>query len=240
MSTLRRIFRPFTHDRHTFVREFSQQLRDGSDVLDVGAGSCKYRPLFARCNYKAQDFAQYPHADHRYGALDYISDITAIPTPEASFDAIVCTEVLEHVPRPDLALQEFARVLRGGGQLLLTAPMRSGIHMAPFHFYGGFTRYWYEHFLPLHGFQIRQISENGKFFRYYGGLSQQFLRRATPRSAIGKALFFPFKLLLSLWFRLLLPVIGYVLDEYVFDHREDTQGYFVLAERLASPASSQA
>lgn len=234
MSTLRRIFRPFTHDRHEFVRAFASSLRDGSDVLDVGAGSCKYRALFGRCNYKAQDFAQYPHADHSYGTLDYISDITAIPTDHGSFDAILCTEVLEHVPRPDLALQEFVRILRPGGQLLLTAPMRSGIHMAPYHFYGGFTRYWYEHFLPMHGFEIRRIEENGKFFRYYGGLSQQFLRRATPSSALGRFLFLPFKLILSLWFRLLVPVLGYFLDENVFDHREDTQGYFVLAMRVGS------
>ena len=232
MSTMRRIFRPFTHDRRERVRRFAESLPAGTRVLDVGAGTCKYRPLFTHCEYRAQDFAAYQGSDHVYGELDYISDINDIPVEDAAFDAIVCTEVLEHVPRPDLALLEFARILKPGGQLLLTAPMRSGIHMAPYHFYGGFSRYWYEHFLPLSGFRVDQIEENGGFFRFYGAQSQLFLRKATPRNAVGRVLFAPFKLVLSLWFRLLMPVLGFVLDEYLFDHRELTNGYFVQAHRV--------
>src|SRR5674476_1266665 len=54
--------------------------------------------------------------------IDLVSDITAIPAPDASFDAILCSEVLEHVPEPTHALDEFTRLLKPGGVLILTAP----------------------------------------------------------------------------------------------------------------------
>ena len=47
-------------------------------------------------------------------------DITAAPFPDGSFDLVVCTEVLEHLPDPAAALRELARVC--GGHLLLTVP----------------------------------------------------------------------------------------------------------------------
>lgn len=49
-------------------------------------------------------------------------DITALSFPDARFDAVLSFEVLEHVPDYPQALSEFARVLRPGGLLLLSAP----------------------------------------------------------------------------------------------------------------------
>jgi SAM-dependent methyltransferase len=47
-------------------------------------------------------------------------DITAAPFPDRSFDLVVCTEVLEHLPEPGDALRELARVC--AGHMLLTVP----------------------------------------------------------------------------------------------------------------------
>lgn len=55
------------------------------------------------------------------GALNE-ADITALADADASFDAIGCFDVLEHVPDYRAALREFARVLVPGGRLVLTAP----------------------------------------------------------------------------------------------------------------------
>ncbi len=50
--------------------------------------------------------------------------VTAIPMPDGSFDAVLCLDMLEHIPRPDRprAVSELVRVLAPGGRLVLTFP----------------------------------------------------------------------------------------------------------------------
>ena len=105
--------------------------------------------------------------------IDLVSDITAIPAPNASFDAILCSEVLEHVPEPTHALDEFQRLLKPGGILILTAPFASNVHMAPYHFCSGFSKYWYQHHLEARGFEIRELVANGDWYAF---LRQEILR----------------------------------------------------------------
>jgi glycosyltransferase involved in cell wall biosynthesis/predicted SAM-dependent methyltransferase len=154
--------------RDTWVRTKARAIPAGSRVLDVGAGTCPYRDAFAHCEYRTQDFKRYEGVKLGgtvdYGDIDYVSDIVAIPVPDASFDVVLCTEVLEHVPEPAAALREMARVLRPGGRLLLTAPLGSGLHQQPFHYYGGFTPHWYEHFAGECGLEIREVTPNGGMF----------------------------------------------------------------------------
>lgn len=107
--------------------------------------------------------------------IDLVSDITAIPAPDASFDAILCSEVLEHVPEPTHALDEFARLLKPGGVLILTAPFASNVHMAPYHYCSGFSKYWYEHHLAQRGFRIETLTANGD---WYALLLQEITRLA--------------------------------------------------------------
>lgn len=109
-----------------------------------------------------------------------VSDITSIPSADASFDAILCSEVLEHVPEPTHALDEFARLLKPGGIIILTAPFGSNVHMAPYHYCSGFSKYWYEHHLTQRGFSIESLVSNGDWYTLLrqeitrlGGLERQ-------------------------------------------------------------------
>ena len=56
-----------------------------------------------------------------------VGDIEAMPFGTGEFDGVLCAEVLEHVPNPELALSEIMRVLRRGGVLVGTVPGRSPI-----------------------------------------------------------------------------------------------------------------
>lgn len=101
-----------------------------------------------------------------YSGLDIISDIGSIPEPDGSFDAILCTEVFEHIINPVEAVQEFSRLLVPGGHLIITAPFCSLTHFAPYHFYSGFSRYFYETCLKNFGFEIIELKSNGNYFEY--------------------------------------------------------------------------
>jgi SAM-dependent methyltransferase len=157
-----RFWHPEAHARDQWVKARAASLPNGSKVLDAGAGASKYRPFFAHCDYKTQDFCLYQGALVQYlQPIDYVCEITAIPLPDGSLDAILCTEVFEHVVNPMAVLGEFHRLLKPGGKLWLTSPLLSHLHMEPYHFYGGFTHYWYRHWLPQKGFQIDSISPVG-------------------------------------------------------------------------------
>ena len=84
-------------------------------LLDLGCADVPYRHFFpAGADYVAADLAGNPHA-----TLHLNPDGT-VPEPDGSFDAVLSTQVLEHVTDPGLYLAEAYRVLRPGGRLLLS------------------------------------------------------------------------------------------------------------------------
>lgn len=170
------------NNRHLWVERVLRNLPAGARILDAGAGPQQYRRFCAHLEYVSQDFAQYDGKgdsaalqvpDFVSANVDIVSDITAIPEPNSSFDSILCTEVLEHVPDPIAAVKEFSRLLKAGGLLILTAPFCSLTHFSPYHFSTGFSRYWYERHLSDNGFQILNIEPNGNYFAY---VSQELSR----------------------------------------------------------------
>jgi SAM-dependent methyltransferase len=164
--------------------------------------------------------------------MDYICDITDIPVADESFDVIICTEVLEHVPEPIKVIKEFSRILRKNGGLYITAPLGCGLHQKPYIFYGGYTPFWYQHFLHMFGFDNLKIIPNRGFFGLYSQESRRFLKFLFPKDMriFNKILTFPFKILLSIWFRRIIPVLCYFLDKFNIDKDRDfTVGYFVEA-----------
>jgi ubiquinone/menaquinone biosynthesis C-methylase UbiE len=162
-------------NREAWVRRQLERLPAGWRILDAGAGEQRYRRYCGHLEYVAQDSARYDPSASRvglqmdkwdYAKLDVVSDIAALPAPDRSFEAVLCAEVLEHVPDPVRVLGEIARVLKPGGVLLLTAPFCSLTHFAPHHFSTGFSRFWYEKHLPDAGLEIEEIVPNGDFFEY--------------------------------------------------------------------------
>jgi SAM-dependent methyltransferase len=99
----------------------------GTSVLDVGCGTARsYAPELARRagSYVGVDVSATAVEAARAAGLDarVVDDASALPFPDASFDRVVCIEVLEHLFAPDRAAAEIRRVLRPGGKLVASAP----------------------------------------------------------------------------------------------------------------------
>jgi len=157
-----RFWTPDAWHRDEWLKPLAAALPPGSRVLDAGAGSSKYRQRFAHCRYETQDFCQYEGKLVKYlQPIDYVCDVAHIPLPDATFDAILCTEVLEHVVEPVAVVQEFSRLLKPGGQLWLTTPHGTYVHMEPYHYNCGLTEYWYRHWLPKFGVTLQSLAYQG-------------------------------------------------------------------------------
>jgi SAM-dependent methyltransferase len=114
-----------------FARDFADSLPESSRILDVGAGTQPYRELFQGALYESQDW---PASEHKQ-THDHVGDVQAgLSIPDCTFDAVLCTEVLEHVRDVSATLAELHRLLRPGGQLALTVPFVGPLHEEPYDF----------------------------------------------------------------------------------------------------------
>lgn len=218
------------------IKTVRKEVKPGSRILDAGAGSVRYKKYFQDCVYITQDSKQYkdPCGEFQYGIIDYVSDIINIPVREKSFDAIICTEVFEHIPRPDLAIKEFSRILKPGGKLYITAPLMSGVHQSPCYYYGGFSKYWYTKYLNEYGFGEISVTPKKKFFAFYAQETLRALIYFGKSKKWRHKIFTPFIAFLIL----IIPPILFHLDKYNLDNcdplHEFTMGYLVKAKKYSA------
>jgi SAM-dependent methyltransferase len=126
---------------------FIEAHRSTGRTLDVGAQAGPYGAHFP--NRIALDIRRGP-------GVQVIGDAQALGIADASVDLVLCTEVLEHLPEPQKAIDEFERVLKPGGTLLLTTRFLFPIHDAP-HDYFRYTKYGLKYLVRR--FEIRELQE---------------------------------------------------------------------------------
>ena len=87
----------------------------GTRLLDYGCADVPYRHFFpAEADYVGADLP-----GNRHATVELNPDGT-LPVPDDSFDAVLSTQVLEHVSDPVAYVSEAFRVLRPGGRMLLS------------------------------------------------------------------------------------------------------------------------
>lgn len=148
-------------------------------MLDAGAGDCRYSKHFVRQRYESCDFAQV--TGKTYGRLTHVCDIRSIPVESERYDAVLCTQVLAHVPEPIAAIREMRRVLRPGGALWLSAPLFFQENEPPYDFFR-FTQHGLRRLLGEAGLEEVHI----EWLEGYAGTVAYQLRmaiRELPRRA---------------------------------------------------------
>jgi SAM-dependent methyltransferase len=95
-------------------------------LLDVGCGAKPYESIFTPyvSAYIGLDPAENPRAELR-------GTVEALPVENASFDVILCAQVLEHAEDPALAVRELWRALAPGGRVLLSTHGTQIYHPSP-------------------------------------------------------------------------------------------------------------
>jgi SAM-dependent methyltransferase len=118
----------------------------GLRVLDVGCGEKPYLPYFAGAR-------EYVGVDVDEGAqADLVGAAEQLPVADASFDLVLCLQVLEHVDDPARAVRELNRAVRPGGRVLLAT---HGVY--PYH--PGPADYW----RWTHTGLARLLEDNGEW-----------------------------------------------------------------------------
>ncbi|WP_448388526.1 class I SAM-dependent methyltransferase [Microbacterium aurum] len=95
------------------------RLAEGLHVIEFGGSNGFIRDLFAGVSYEIAPNA--PEVD--------IQNLSAYPAD--AYDFVVLDEILEHVPRPWVAVEEVRRILKPGGTLITSSPFMIAVHKVP-------------------------------------------------------------------------------------------------------------
>lgn len=144
------------------------------DLLDAGAGRLSYKFILEDyCSaYRSVDI------DVRGEFVDSVGDIQSLPLKSEIFDTVFCTQVMEHVPEPQAALDEIYRVLKKGGKAIVTAPHLAYLHNEP-HDYYRYTIHGLRYMFEKSGFEVKQIIPAGGLISFLGHIPSTILINLT-------------------------------------------------------------
>jgi len=116
-----------------FVQRLAASLSPGACVIDVGAGNAPFRELFRHVSYLTCDWENSLYRPPI--PPDIRAPANKLPLEDACIDAILSTDVLEHVADPASVLREFHRVLKPGAPVWLTVPFVWYLHEQPYDYF---------------------------------------------------------------------------------------------------------
>jgi len=147
-------------------RAIAQSIRRHATgkALDAGCGVMPFRALFETLSveYHSLDI------EERVEGVDFVGDLEDVGfLASSSYDTVLCSEVLEHIPNPERAVAELSRLLRPGGKLILSVPFLSRLHEEP-HDYARYTIHGLRAMMGRHGLHIIESTVTGSLFSFLG------------------------------------------------------------------------
>lgn len=156
------------------LSEFFPQLR--GELLDVGCGRKPYAPFVPATRYVGLDLDS--PVTRELAVADVYYDGGRLPFADATFDAVLCSQVLEHVFTPEEFLREVRRVLRPGGRLLLATPFVWDEHEQP-HDFGRYSSFGLRALLERTGFVVEAQRKTAGGVRALAQLGAGYLFKVT-------------------------------------------------------------
>ena len=134
------------------VKKFFNNI-ENKKILDFGCGDGRYKKFISKTNdYTGIDVEESGHLNTAK-KYDIIWNKKKLPFENDYFDAILMTEVLEHIEDIDTTLKEIYRVLKKNGSILITVPFMWKEHEKPYDFQR-FTSFGLKKLFQKNGFEI--------------------------------------------------------------------------------------
>ena len=218
------------------IKQFAEIIPEAAMVLDAGAGDEPYKPLIANTRYESADFRKSNKPDAQ---TTYVCDLKSIPVEDERYDFIFFTQVMEHLPEPDIVLLELFRVLKPGGKLLYTAPLFFEEHLQPYDFYR-YTQYGVRMLFERAGFTLERLDW---MEGYYGTVAYQLNRMARYLPSLPSEiaptllgyLMMPFFVVLRVQMALLSVAFHWLEMKHKFTRRGYPKNYVAVARRGRAP-----
>lgn len=203
----------------------NRSLFKGS-LLNAGCGDITYEFIYKDL-VQSQIRFDWPNTVHDKSLIDVYGSVTDLPFADRSFDVILCTEVLEHVNEPKHTLNEFYRVLKPGGYVILSVPFLYQMHEQPYDFFR-YTYYGLNYLFTGSGFKVISCKARGEIAAVLIYMFRKLVKRIASK-ILGRTLSekIPYALLDKLYLKL--------MQKNIFDLEGSktsyTLGYTVIAEK---------
>lgn len=160
--------------RSVLTNYFDKYLTKDMRVYDIGCGD---KPFASALEGKVQDHVGVDIEDGFYDSshIDLIGSAYNVPIESGTADAVISSQVIEHLDNPLDAFRETARILKPGGLLIISFPFLYPIHAEP-HDYTRFTEHAMKKILTDHRLEIVEMNRIGGFWYIAGMYLHMYLK----------------------------------------------------------------
>lgn len=142
-------------------------------LLDIGCGTKPFTE-FLKGRVAAHIGVDQKNGFYGEENVDLVGTAYEVPVETGYADAILSSQVIEHIEEPDKAFREFNRVLKQGGTLIVSFPLIHPIHAEPHDFFR-YTEYGFRELCRRCGFQVLEVHKLMGFWHMAGVLIGKYL-----------------------------------------------------------------
>lgn len=153
-------------------------LSPAMTLYDVGCGEKPFAS-FLRDKVAAHIGIDVDYGFYDTSYIDLVGSADDLPVAENSADAILSSQVIEHLPDPEKSIAEAARVLKSGGLLFLSYPYLYPIHAPPYDF-ARLSEFALDAMLERQGFELVERRALAGFWYMLGALIPIYIQGLPP------------------------------------------------------------